>query len=42
MLVARKHREDPTERKLCRVKVLAGGALLVDDDQDTGIRRPYA
>ena len=33
MLVARKHREDPTERKLCRVKVLAGGALLVDDDQ---------
>ena len=33
MLVARKHREDPTERKLCRVKVLAGGALCVDDDQ---------
>ena len=33
MIVARKHREDLTERKLCRVKVLAGGALLLDDDQ---------
>ena len=33
MIVARKRREDLTERKLCRVKVLAGGALLLDDDQ---------
>ena len=33
MIVARKHREDLTERKLSRVKVLAGGALLLDDDQ---------
>ena len=32
MLVAHKHREDLTERKLCCVKVLAGG-LIVDDDQ---------
>ena len=32
MLVARKHREDLTERQLCCVKVLAGG-LLVDGDQ---------
>ena len=32
MLVARKHREDLTERKLCCVKVLAGG-LLIDGDQ---------
>ena len=32
MLVAHKHREDLTKRKLCCVKVLAGG-LLVDDDQ---------
>ena len=31
MLVAHKHREDPIERKLCCVKVLAGG-VLVDDD----------
>ena len=32
MLSERKHCEDPIERKLCSVKVLADG-LLVDDDQ---------
>ena len=33
MLIARKHCEDSTERRLCCVKVLAGETLLVDDDQ---------
>ena len=33
MLHEKKHCEDPIERKILKVKVLADGALLVDDDE---------